>query len=310
MVGDSVLRAVALMGATGTGKSALAMDVAKQTGSAIICCDSMQLYRGLDIGTAKPEQSERAQVPHYLVDCCELPDLYSAVRWADEAKTVIKAENAQGRTPLIVGGTGFYLKALLEGFAQIPADRAGVRGKYESLHNEGGAAKLYELLSQRDPVMAARLKANDSQRIMRALCVLESSGVSLAVWQEKAAAEFVPVDCSLFVLDVERDILRERLAERFRQMMQQDWLKEVEWLMGLELNDTHPAMRAVGYRQLMDHLLGLKTREQAVIDGITATRRYAKRQVTWFNNQTPDALHGSAQDLKERLKKRLTGLSE
>ena len=295
------LHAVALMGATGTGKSALAMAVVKATGSSIICCDSMQLYRGLDIGTAKPSPDERAAVPHFLVDCCELPDLYSAARWANEARLVIKAENERGRRPLIVGGTGFYLKALLEAFAEVPEERAGVREHYEAIHREAGTAALYDELVQRDTVMAERLKANDTQRIMRALCVLESSGVSLAAWQAKAVADHEPVECPVFVLDVERDVLRERLARRFHQMMQLGWLDEVRWLMGRELMDTHPAMRAVGYRQLMDSLSGLISLEQAEIDGITATRRYAKRQVTWFNNQTPNAVHGSAEALKEKI---------
>ena len=301
MESEKPLHAIALMGATGTGKSALAMAVARGTDSSIICCDSMQLYRGLDIGTAKPTQAEREEVLHFLVDCCTLPDLYSAARWAKEARVVIKAENEQGRRPLIVGGTGFYLKALLEGFAEVPEDKPGVRERYDSIHRESGTLALYEELAQRDPVMAGRLKANDTQRIMRALCVLESSGVSLAAWQAKAAAEHEIVDCPLFVLDVERELLRERLAARFHHMMQQGWLDEVQWLMGLKLNDTHPAMRAVGYRQLMDCLSGLITLEQAKIDAVTATRRYAKRQVTWFNNQTPDAVHGSAESLQEKI---------
>lgn len=298
---DSRLSAIALMGATGTGKSALAMDVASQTATSIICCDSMQLYRGLDIGTAKPTPAERVAVPHYLVDCCELPDLYSAARWAEEARAVIRAENEQGRSPIIVGGTGFYLKALLEGFADIPEVKTEVREKYESIQRELGTEKLHELLVQLDPTMAERLKVADTQRIMRALCVLESSGVSLADWQAKAAAEHEPVACTVFVLDQPRELLRERLAGRFHQMVQNGWLEEVQWLMDLQLADSHPAMRAVGYRQLMDHLLGLNSLEQAVTDGITATRRYAKRQVTWFNHQVEDAVHGRADELKEKM---------
>jgi len=156
------LKAVALMGATGTGKSALAMCVAKAVGASIICCDSMQLYRGLNIGTAKPTQMERDAVTHYLVDCCDLPDMFSAARWAKEARTIIQQENEQGRIPLIVGGTGLYLRALVEGFADIPAEKPQVRQRFEALQKEAGTSALYQLLQHKDPDMALRLKAGDT----------------------------------------------------------------------------------------------------------------------------------------------------
>lgn len=295
------LQAVALMGATATGKSALALEVAAAAQSSIICCDSMQLYRGLDVGTAKPTSAEREAVPHFLVNCCELPDLYSAARWAEEARLVIKAENAAGRTPLIVGGTGLYLKALLEGFADIPDEKPEIRKKFEMMQWVEGTEGLYSYLQQHDAVMAARLNAGDSQRIMRALSVLESTGRSLAEWQAEASSKVVAMACPVFVLDVPREILRERIASRFQAMIENGWLDEVRWLAGLELVDTHPAMRAVGYRQLLDHLKGELTLEKAISDAVTATRRYAKRQVTWFNHQTPDALHGSADQLREKI---------
>jgi len=299
------LSAVALMGATATGKSSLALQVAKAAQSSIICCDSMQLYRGLDIGTAKPTADERSEVSHFLVDCCELPDHYSAARWAEEARLKIASENAAGRIPLIVGGTGLYLKALLEGFADIPDEKPEIRKKFEMMHWVEGVEGLYGYLQQHDAVMAERLKAGDSQRIMRALCVLESTGRSLAEWQAEASAQVVEIDCPVFVLDVEREILRQRIAERFQAMMEKGWLDEVRWLAGLNLVDTHPAMRAVGYRQLLDHLKGELTLEKAISDAVTATRRYAKRQVTWFNHQTPDALHGSADQLQEKIMEQL-----
>jgi len=292
------LKAIALMGATGTGKSVLAMRVANAMGSSIICCDSMQLYRGLDIGTAKPTDAEREAVPHFMVDCCDLPGIYSAVRWAKEARVFIETENSQGRKPIIVGGTGLYLKALMQGFADIPAEKPEVRQRFEALHREAGTAALYALLQHEDPDMALRLKAGDTQRIMRALCVCESTGKPLSVWQQQEK-EATPIDCPVFVLDVERDILRQRLADRFHAMLQAGWLDEVRWLDVQQLPDTHPAMRAVGYRQLLDHLHGILSLEQAIADGITATRRYAKRQVTWFNNQTKDAVHGDSKILEK-----------
>jgi len=287
------LKAIALMGATGTGKSALAMRVAQAANTCIICCDSMQLYRGLDIGTAKPTPAEREAVVHFLVDCCDLPDMYSAARWAKEVRRLIRLENAQGRKPIIVGGTGLYLKALMQGFADIPAEKSGVRAYFEAWQKETGTVALYALLQDKDPDMARQLNAGDTQRIMRALCVYESTGKTLSAWQQQGN-DAVPIDCPVFVLDVPREILRQRLADRFHAMLDAGWIDEVKWLDAQEVSDTHPAMRAVGYRQLLDHLHGDLSLEQAVSDGITATRRYAKRQVTWFNNQTADAIHGDS----------------
>lgn len=282
------------MGATGTGKSALAMEVAKAVDCSIICCDSMQLYKGLDVGTAKASRDEQNEVPHFMVDCCELPDLYSAARWATEVRNVIKKENESGRTPLIVGGSGLYLRALIEGFATVPEENPEVREKYELVHKEQGTEALHRLLQHKDAEMAARLKVGDSQRIKRALCVFESTGKSLATWQAEAKVGHSDIKCPVFVLDVPREQLREKLAGRFHTMIQAGWLDEVRWLKAKAVPDTHPSMRAVGYRQLLDHLDGKLPLDKAINDGITATRRYAKRQVTWFAHQTPDAIHGAA----------------
>jgi len=294
------LKAIALMGATGTGKSALAMRVAKANKTSIICCDSMHLYRGLNIGTAKPTDTERAEVPHFMVNCCDLSEIYSAARWAIETRIIVRQENEQGRRPIIVGGTGLYLKALMHGFADIPPEKPAVRQRFEALQKEAGTGALYQLLQRKDPNMALRLKAGDTQRIMRALCVCESTGKTLSTWQQQEK-EAAPIDCPVFVLDVERNVLRQRLADRFHSMIESGWLDEVRWLDALALPDTHPAMRAVGYRQLLNHLHGEISFEQAVADGITATRRYAKRQVTWFHNQTPDAVHGDSVGLEAEL---------
>lgn len=293
---DQPLSAVALMGATGTGKSALAMRLCVQYGVSIVCCDSMQVYQGLDIGSAKPTARERQQVRHALVDCCCLPDVFSAARWACEAAAFIRQENARGITPLIVGGSGFYLRALLEGFAEIPREDAGVRRQLEHWQREHGTPWLYQRLKRCDPTLAERLHETDTQRIMRALGVFESTGTPLSAWQQQAAPH-VPVHCPVFVLQMERACLRQRLQQRFIAMMDAGWLDEVRWLAAQQLPDTHPAMRAVGYRQLLDHLAGDCTLEQAVRDGITATRRYAKRQHTWFAHQVRDAVFGSAEEL-------------
>jgi len=294
-------KAMALMGATGTGKSALALEVAQATGASIISCDSMQVYRGLDIGTAKVSCEERALVPHHLVDCADIQDIWSAQHWADAALDIIRSENAAGRVPLIVGGTGMYLRALLEGFAAIPEVPQAMRDELLALQQAYGTAYLHQQLQACDPDLAQRLHASDSQRIMRGLGVFQASQKPLSAWQAEHQQQHEAVDCPVFVLEVERSVLRERLAARIEAMLQAGWVDEVRWLDAQQVPELHPALRAVGYRQLLDYVHGVCNLEEAKTDAITATRRYAKRQVTWFRNQTPHAQHGSAEDIKTAL---------
>lgn len=293
---DTPLKAVALMGATASGKSALALPLAESAGRTIVCCDSMQVYRGLDIGTAKPSQDEQARVPHALIDCCTLPDAFSAARWATLAAEFIRGENEAGRVPLIVGGTGLYLKALAEGLADIPAEEPGVReALLRHLQSEGIQA-MHAELARVDPATAARLELNDTQRILRALAVYHSSGWPLSDWHQESP-DLLQTDIPVFVLQVEREELRLRIARRFESMLASGWLDEVRRLDKLNLPETHPAMRAVGYRQLLAHVHGECELEDAMNAGITATRRYAKRQETWFAHQTPHAVHADATGL-------------
>ncbi|MDQ6952389.1 MAG: tRNA (adenosine(37)-N6)-dimethylallyltransferase MiaA [Mariprofundaceae bacterium] len=290
-------RAIALMGATGTGKSALAITLAQQFNTSIISCDSMQLYRGLDIGTAKASLEERASVPHYLLDCADIQDIWSAQRWANEALSIIQQENKAGRTPIIVGGTGMYLRALLEGFADIPPINMTIREHFLSLQQEYGTPYLHQLLQVCDKDLAARLDATDSQRIMRGLCVFESTQKPLSIWQSEHEKKHESVDCPIFILSMERSQLCQRLEQRIDTMMQQGWLDEVRWLDAQNMPELHPALRAVGYRQMLDYLHGGGTLGDAIRDAKTATRRYAKRQVTWFKNQTPHAHKADAASL-------------
>jgi len=298
-------RAMALMGATGTGKTALALDVAASCGSVIISCDSMQLYRGLDIGTAKASVEERQRIPHHLIDCADISEVWSAQRWADAALEIIKQENGQGRVPLIVGGTGMYLRALVEGFAKIPEEKEGVRDYFVSLQAEYGTPYLHDLLKQCDPILAERLHNTDSQRIMRGLCIYKSTNVPLSTWQAEQEAQKERIDCPVFVLNVPRPELRERLAKRIDAMMVAGWLDEVRWLKEQQVSELHPAMRAVGYRQLLMYLNDECSLQEALRDAITASRKYAKRQVTWFRNQTPNAVQGDAEALKQAMVEQL-----
>ena len=293
------LKAIALVGATGTGKSALALGLALEHQTTIISCDSMQVYRGLDIGTSKASQAEQAQVRHHLIDCTDTSNIWNAQVWADAAKQIIQQENEQGNVPIIVGGTGMYLKALTHGFADIPPEKKGLRAFYEAQQSEHGTPYLHAQLAKVDATLADRLELGDTQRIIRGLCVYESTGKPLSEWHKQqddvTQAAKSALHCPTFVLEVPTDELRERIAVRFLQMMDMGWLEETMWLKSLELPETHPVMRAVGYRQLLDHLQGDLSLEQAIEDGMTATRRYAKRQRTWFRNQTPDAQRGSSE---------------
>ncbi len=304
------LQAMALMGATGTGKSALAIALAQQHDLCIITCDSMQVYRGLNIGTAKPSQEEQNLVRHVLLDCVDIDEVWDAQRWANMARDMIKQENERGKVPLIVGGTGMYLRALVQGFAVIPSIDEHVRCMFEAQQLELGTPFLHTQLQKVDPRLASRLEPHDSQRILRGLCVFESTGKALSAWHDEQDVKQKEAEsalhCPTFVLEMPRAILRQRLASRFESMMKQGWLEEVLWLKEQQVKDNHPVMRAVGYRQLLNHLVGDCSLEQAVTDGITATRRYAKRQNTWFSNQTSDAQRGEADVILAAMKEKIT----
>ncbi|MDX8408502.1 MAG: tRNA (adenosine(37)-N6)-dimethylallyltransferase MiaA [Mariprofundales bacterium] len=279
------------MGATGSGKSALASTLAQQLPCAIISCDSMQIYRNLDIGTAKPTSEEQQQIPHELIDCLTLPQQGNAVWWAEQARVAIHRHQANGRIPLIVGGTGMYLRALLEGFADIPAESATIHSRLTTLQQMRGTPWLHRMLQRVDPMIAQRLPAHDSQRILRALGVAFSSGKPLSYWH-KQQPQTPSMHCAIFVLDLPRDTLYPHLEQRFHSMLGRGWLDEIAWLDRQRLAPDHPAERAVGYRQLLTYVRGACERAQAVQRGIFATRQYAKRQQTWFRHQTPNAVHG------------------
>lgn len=295
---DSPLRAIALMGATGTGKSSLAMSLAASTGTCIVACDSMQVYRQLDIGTAKPSASDQAQVRHALIDLMDLPAVFSAAAWALAAQQVILKENSAGRIPIICGGTGFYLRALLQGMADIPAVDESIRQRIMQHYQQSGSEAMHQALQKVDPVLAAQLDIGDSQRVVRALSVFEATAIPLSVWQQQQRHP-VSLHCPVMVLQKPREQLRHDLAVRFHSMLDSGWLDEVKMLADTATDDGHPSMRAVGYRQLLEYLAGSCELETAINNGITATRRFAKRQTTWFRHQIPGAEAGSEKELKE-----------
>ncbi|RME87582.1 MAG: tRNA (adenosine(37)-N6)-dimethylallyltransferase MiaA, partial [Zetaproteobacteria bacterium] len=284
--------AVALVGPTASGKSALALAIAERVGAPIIACDSMQVYVGLDIGTAKPTPAERARVPHMMIDVCTLPDRFSAQRWADEARRWIAYWRARGRVPLIVGGTGLYLRALVEGLSEIPAEDPEVHKTLIARAREEGTPRLHAELARVDPETAARLHPNDTQRVVRALSVYLSSGKPISHWQKRRARPRASVE--VFVLELEAEALRARIRARFAAMLKAGWWEEVKWLAQAAVPDTHPAVRAVGYRQLLRAVRNEIPEAQAIEAGIAATWQYAKRQRTWFAYQTRAAMRGPA----------------
>jgi tRNA dimethylallyltransferase len=274
--------AVCLMGPTCTGKTALALELARRFPIEIVSVDSALVYRGLDIGASKPTPAERAAVPHHLIDICDPGEAYSAGRFSRDALECITAVRARGRVPLLVGGTMLYFRALTHGLAPLPHADAQVRARLESRAHAEGWPALHAELAARDPVAAARIRPNDAQRIQRALEVIELTGARLSDLQRESVP--APLRLARFALmPLEREALYNRIDERFDQMMAAGFLDEVRRLRARgDLHAELPALRAVGYRQLWAYLEGQATLEGAIEAGRRATRTLAKRQLTWL----------------------------
>jgi len=291
-----IKRAILIAGPTASGKSAFALDLAEKTGGAIINADSMQVYRDLRVLTARPTPEDEARVPHLLYGHVPGREAYSAARFADEASRAITEARALGLVPIFVGGTGLYFKALLEGLSPVPPVPDDVRAHWRSEADRVGAAALHKVLGARDPAMAARLKATDPQRIVRALEVLEATGRSLADWQETPGRPVLEEDeTERFVLMPERDELYRRCDARFEAMMAARALEEAEALGRQKLDPGLPVMRALGVAALLDLIAGKVTRAKAVESAKAETRQYAKRQVTWLRCNMSALKYVSAQ---------------
>ena len=329
------------MGPTACGKSALALEIAARRPAVIINMDAMQMVAALRVITARPTEDEEKQAAHALYGVLKAEEPTSVAVWLKLVAPVIRAAWAQAKLPVLVGGTGMYLKALMEGLAEVPPVPDEVRAKVRSWNSEGEAGAggkpsplagegldegawgegsglfiapspnplpqgeraspaaptetysrgLYVLLQQKDPVMAARLKPGDTQRILRALEVMEATGVSLAEWQGREVAPMFPeARYAIFAVSHAREEIYARIDRRFKAMMEQGALDEVRALMGLGLSVELPIMRAHGVPELMAYLRGEMTLEAAVAKGQQNTRNYAKRQMTWLRNQLPDAV--------------------
>ncbi len=278
--------AILIAGPTASGKSRLAIDLAQALNGVIINADSMQVYAELRVLTARPDAEEEAAAPHRLYGITSAAAPFSVGRWLELALAEAAAARAAGQVPIIVGGTGLYFQALVQGMAEIPEisdrARAEARGKLEEL----GAAGLHAALGERDPVMAERLKATDSQRLVRAYEVILDTGVSLADWQQRpSSTPTLPPPWQGFVLNWPRAELYRRCDERLAAMLEQGALEEVARLAEMTLDPSLPAMKALGVPDLIRLTKGKISRDQALAAAQQATRRYAKRQMTWFRNK-------------------------
>jgi tRNA dimethylallyltransferase len=302
--------AIFLMGPTASGKTGLAVELVQRLPVEIISVDSAQIYRGMDIGTAKPDAQTLLAAPHRLLDIRDPSEAYSAAEFRQDALREMADIHALGRIPLLVGGTTLYFRALEQGLSELPAADSGVRARLEAEAADIGWAGMHARLQAVDPAAAARIHPNDPQRIQRALEVFELSGEPMSVLFAAGRGAAVGYRFVKFgLLPEDRAALHRRIEQRFHNMLAQGFLDEVRGLRGrAELGPEMPSMRAVGYRQAWSYLDGRLSAEAWVQRAIVATRQYAKRQFTWLRSETAceyfdplrqDPLPGLLQALKK-----------
>jgi tRNA dimethylallyltransferase len=274
------------MGPTASGKTALACQLADQFPIELVSVDSALVYRGMDIGTAKPDKATQARYPHALIDIRDPAQPYSAADFAADAVPAMKAITARGNIPLLVGGTGLYFRALHEGLSNLPEAAPNVRARLAAEASEAGWAAMHRRLVQLDPIAGGRIKPGDAQRIQRALEVIELTGRPLSEQQQSMRVPFGWRVLKLALVPADRGPLAERIAIRFDQMLAAGFLDEVRGLRARgDLHPDLPAIRAVGYRQAWEHLDGATSLPEFRDRGVIATRQLAKRQRTWLRAQ-------------------------
>jgi tRNA dimethylallyltransferase len=305
-VGDYVMSAVTpailLMGPTASGKSAIALELAQLLPIEIVSVDSAQVYRGMDIGTAKPDAAARARVAHHLVDVIDPDQSYSAARFRADALAAIAGIRSRGRIPLLVGGTMLYFKALREGLSRLPPADARLRKELDERAAASGWPALHAELARVDPATAARLATTDSQRIQRALEVFRISGTPLSALQGARRSDDAPDFLAIALVPSDRAELHRRIADRFDAMLATGLVEEVRVLRRrFSLTGSMPSMRCVGYRQIWDVLEGAQAPGDLRERGIAATRQLAKRQLTWLRSMQAQALDGLAPGLPRQI---------
>lgn len=277
---------IAIAGATASGKSALALRLAKALDGAVINADSAQVYADLRILSARPSQQDERQAPHALYGHVDGATAYSAAAYAREASAFIKKTR---HLPILAGGTGLYFRALFEGLSALPPIPDEVRRHWREKAEQLSAGNLHALLEERDPLTAAGLRASDKQRVTRALEVFEATRRPLAEWQQQKGTPFLPRENWLKIVlkGPERAELWRRIEERFDDMMRQGAVEEVERLLARRLDPALPVMKAIGVKELAAYLQGETGLQSARSEAIAATRHYAKRQATWLRHQMP-----------------------
>ncbi|PKA42949.1 tRNA (adenosine(37)-N6)-dimethylallyltransferase MiaA [Rhizobium sullae] len=286
----SATSAILITGPTASGKSALAVELAKRHGGAVINADSMQVYDTLRILTARPSEAEMQGVPHHLYGYVPAGDLYSTGAWLRDVTVLLPELRAKGQLPVFVGGTGLYFKALTGGLSDMPAIPEEIRTRLRARLLDEGAETLHAELARLDPAAAGTLSIQDGQRIVRALEVVEATGQSILRYQERAGPVIVdPASAEKIVVLPERAVLHQRINGRFEKMLEQGAEDEVKTLLALGLSPEMPVMKAIGVSQIAAMLKGEMTRSEVIEKGAAATRQYAKRQMTWFRNQMDES---------------------
>ena len=300
--------AILIAGPTASGKSALALALAEKIGGIIVNADSMQVYRDLRVITARPTPAEEARVPHRLYGHVDAGENYSVGRWCRDVGQVLAEIERQGRVAILVGGTGLYFKALTTGLAAVPPIPAEIRGQVRARMASEGAAALHGELAGLDPVTAQRLMVNDRSRIARALEVVLATGRSLTDWHREGLPALVDsARAAKIFLTCERTQLVARIEARFAAMLEAGALDEVRALERRQLDPLLPAMKAHGVPWLIRHLHGEISLNEAAAGAIMDTRRYAKRQLTWFRNQMTDWPWAAPEEAQKALETQLAG---
>lgn len=281
-------KVLVLAGPTAVGKTDLSLRIAKTIGGEVISADSMQVYRGMDIGTAKATPDERKDTPHHLIDSRDLDEPSNVVQFYEEAKQSIREISSKGGVPIIVGGTGFYIHALLYGPPRGPASHPELRKKLEKEIDLRGPEALYDQLCQIDPIYAASITLRDRQKIVRAIEIITLSHSKVSELPPHPEEKNQPYDFRCWFLHLPKDILYERIEKRCEQMIAAGFVEEVRKLQNLGLENNSTASQAIGYRQCLDFLKSPQTNEDwnlFIHSFKTASRRYAKRQFTWFRKE-------------------------
>lgn len=281
-------RLTLIAGPTASGKSRLALDMAEKTGAVIVNADSQQLYADLRVLTARPSIEDEARAEHRLYGVADAAESWSVGRWTRAVMPLLEELAAQDRPALLVGGTGLYFNALTRGLADIPAVPDAVRDTVQAAYDLEGEAAFRRRLAEVDPTAAAAITPGDRQRLIRALAVAQATGRSLSDWKADTRPLLAPGAYEALVVEPPRDRLYAACDARVSQMIQNGALDEVRALLARNLDPTLPAMKAVGVPELAAHLSGATTLDQAVAAIRLSTRHYAKRQLTWFRNQTSD----------------------